>query len=1059
MVDFINGMPAQRWMRLEAKRSGYAKEGSGSTTVRTQDRISVGRLIERGSAASANSEAATAEQKMSAAKGDLASIRALLVNARDLAISSNGVGADRIGLTTEANNFISQANQILREASFSGKKLFDPENPDQKMRLAVGGGAAFSVALSDANSTPKPNVAKVEFSQVLSGASSSQTSASNGIQSIAFGAAVSVSDMRATRQADGKIVVVATSNNDIGVARLNSDGTLDTSFGTAGKITVDVGGGVDKARDVSILADGKILVLSESSNGTDSDFGFVKLNSNGTLDTSFDGDGKLMVPVFGSDTPYKMAIDPNNKIVAVGSIQSDMGIIRLNADGTFDSTFSGDGKFTQSFGNNDGANSLMLDATGGIVVAGWTGTGNTAVMRLSQTGTLDTTFNGTGSKVFSDPGYDQATSLAIQADGKIIVGGYGYDGVNLGVFILRRLNSDGTLDNNFSPGGSDGNGVLRASSGSGRWMSSLALQADGGIVATGSTGSTFGLLRVTADGTPDSSFDGDGWAFYDLGPDTEQGVQVLVQPDGKLIMLGINNKASGAEATVIRINQDSTRDISFNPSSGGAGGSSDEVMTDIATAPDGSVYGTGWSTGNFGGVTNQGDEDAFVTKYSPSGSTIWTRMLGSTARDRGLSITTSSDGSVFVAGLTDGTLDGNVNQSRRVFVSKFSADGSTAWTKLSGAVVPTPVDFKRMGLSTSADGYVYVGYSTTAGFDGQAASGVGIDSFLTKMNTSDGSTVWTSISGAAGVDRVADLEVGSDGSVFTVGEENGNGYLRKFNSAGTIQFTSIMQGGSVQTKTNRTQTNIAIGSDGAVYASGNFGDGTGETRVKYLTKYFADGSIAWTKEFDAGAIKGMTVGTDGSVYLTGYSDQTVNGDAAPGGADVLVLKFNADGSDGGRRTINLSGSDVGNAMTVGIDGSLYLGGETKTVGATSSDVVLMKFGLESRKSLRSFGSVDLTTATYADIAVSKLNDQIAAIDSRLRGVNLGITRSKAAQKYASLMVNGLDVGIQATAPVTVAADEFSAMQETATKRNRSIAEIKQTGKRAAQKLRSSVARG
>lgn len=661
MVEFINGMPVQRWMRLEAKRSGYAKEGSGATTVRTQDRISVTRLVERGSAQSANSEAVTAEQRLTAAQGALTSIRDLLVEARDIATSANDVGADRAGLTTEANDFISQANQIVKEASFEGKKLFDPDNPEQKMRLAVGGGGAFSVGLADVSSTPKPNLAKVEWSQVL----------------------------------------VSTGSND--------------------------------------------------------------------------------------------------------------------------------------------------------------------------------------------------------------------------------------------------------------------------------------------------------------------------------------------------------------------------VMQDLTRAPDGSLYGTGWSTGNYGGVTNKGDQDAFVTKYSAAGSTIWTRMLGSSARDRGLSVTAGSDGSVFVAGLTDGALEGNANQSRRVFVSKFSADGSTAWTKLSGAVISTTSDYDRLGLSASGDGFVYLGYSTSGSFDGQSALGGGLDSFVTKMNASDGSTVWTSIAGSAGLDRVADLKVDSDGSVYVVGEENGSGYLRKFNSDGSTVVNNIVLGGSLATNTNRVLIGVEISSDGLLYSAGNFGDGSAQNRIKYLSKYFADGSTAWTKEFDkefdVDGMRDVTLGSDGAAYITGRATQTFDGQTASGGGDAFVLKINADGSDGGRRTFNLTGEDIGRSITLGLDGSLYIGGKTTPVAATSSDAFLMKIATDSRKSAQTFSSVDLTTSSSANSAVSKLNAQIAAIESRLRGVNLGLTRSKAAQKYTSSLVSGFDAGIQATAPVTVTADELSSIQSTATERKRSIAGVKRSGKRVRKNLLRSVARG
>ncbi len=257
--------------------------------------------------------------------------------------------------------------------------------------------------------------------------------------------------------------------------RLNSDGSLDNTFSGDGKATIGVGQGNDQVFGLALQTDGKLVMVGTSddfnSNGGTA-FSIVRLNTDGSLDTSFNGDGKLTVNDLSTDgnSGADVAIQKDGKIVVVGTAGSDFGIIRLNTDGSFDTSFNGDGRETIDLGLNVGdyARSVVVQDDGKILIGGYTYVGGFtqyAVVRLNSDGTLDTSFNGDGKVVIPLTGIDnRGNSLSIQPDGKILIGGVvDADGVNPN-FGVVRLNADGSIDTSFaSPGAL--NGVVTYTSG------------------------------------------------------------------------------------------------------------------------------------------------------------------------------------------------------------------------------------------------------------------------------------------------------------------------------------------------------------------------------------------------------------------------------------------------------------------------------------------------------------------------------------------------------------------------------------------------------------------
>ena len=368
-------------------------------------------------------------------------------------------------------------------------------------------------------------------------------------------------------QADGKIVVAGSYNSgtyqDGIVIRYNSDGSLDTTFDSDGISIVQFSvNGNDAIEDIALDSDGKIVVVGYTSIGGVEDIAVARLNSDGSLDTTFDADGKITITIgFGDDRAYAVALQDTGEIVLSGAISfgtdTDAAIIRLNADGSIDTTFGG-GIVAFDFPTNswDSGNDLEVDSDGNIVVAGTTSNGGLSdsfVIRFTAAGTPDATFGSGGYVVISAGSpYEGINELAIQSDGKIIIAGDAYNGSDNDISIIR-LNTDGSLDTSFSADGK----VRSDLSGAADSIRALAIDVDGSIVVAGDAGGDTFISRLTASGEFDTSFDAVG--HLDGTPSfTEGGAAVILDgdvgvSDVELDALngGLGNYA-GASLTLVR---------------------------------------------------------------------------------------------------------------------------------------------------------------------------------------------------------------------------------------------------------------------------------------------------------------------------------------------------------------------------------------------------------------------------------------------------------------------------------------------------------------------------
>ena len=301
-------------------------------------------------------------------------------------------------------------------------------------------------------------------------------------------------------QSDGKILTSGSVSSN--VARFNSDGSLDTSFGTSGRT-----GSLLQAYTMILQPDGKILVggLIRLSYRT-TNFAVARYNSDGTIDTTFGTGGKVTTQFYGGhDEIHALALQPDGKIVAAG--QATWGgdawyavLARYDGNGNLDTSFGSSGKVTTDFSPNGGNKyhrlyAVAVQPDGKVVAAGasryYENSDSLAVARYNSDGTADSTFGSAGQVTTKVLGFNaSASGLALQPNGKIFVGGcatssygfsYGCSGGG-GSFALLHYNSNGTPDTGFGTKGA----VITQIYG-GESATAIALQNDGKVVLAGST--------------------------------------------------------------------------------------------------------------------------------------------------------------------------------------------------------------------------------------------------------------------------------------------------------------------------------------------------------------------------------------------------------------------------------------------------------------------------------------------------------------------------------------------------------------------------------------------
>ncbi|WP_276504210.1 T9SS type A sorting domain-containing protein [Terrimonas pollutisoli] len=500
-------------------------------------------------------------------------------------------------------------------------------------------------------------------------------------------------------QNDGKIVAGGNSYGsyyDFALARYNTNGSLDASFDSDGKLTTSMSIYHDAIVSIVIQSDDKIVTSGYGNNGSNNFFALARFNMNGSLDVSFDSDGKLASSIGG--LIRSIAIQNDGKLVVAGQSGNDFALARYNTDGSPDGGFDGDGNLVIAINSsNEYAESMAIQNDGKIVVAGYSGVNyDFALARYNTNGSLDASFDADGKTITSiGTSHDYISSIAIQSDGKIIAGGYANIGGNNN-FALARYNTDGSLDDGF-----DGDGKVTTSFGAGYGVArATAIQSDGKILLAGNsyTGSSvdFAVARYNTDGSLDAGFDGDGKLTSPIGPDSDEATSMAIQTDGKIVVAGQVFTGSNWDFALARYNTNGTPDLSF-----GTGGkvvtsitTSEDLVRSIAIQADGKIILAGRTL-------NGGSYDFALARYNANGSLDNSfdgdgkliTAIGS-GLDEATSVVIQNDGKIMAGGTsfngnnndfvlvrynTDGSLDAGFNSDGKKSIEFFSEGNEEAY--------------------------------------------------------------------------------------------------------------------------------------------------------------------------------------------------------------------------------------------------------------------------------------------------------------------------------------------------------------------------------------------
>jgi uncharacterized delta-60 repeat protein len=706
----------------------------------------------------------------------------------------------------------------------------------------------------------------------------------------------SISSM--TIQSDGKILIGGTFGSWNGTAvgyivRLNSNGTLDTDF-----ITNNGSGTNGNVISIIVQSDGKILLCGDFTTWNGTTVGrIVRLNSDGTIDTAFSTNIGTGAEGY---TPqiYSMAIQSDGKILLGGDFTDWNGalvyrIVRLNSSGARDTAFTTN---TGVGSTSYPIYSIAVQSDGKILLGGdftdWNSTAVNRIVRLNSNGTRDTSFTtniGTG-------GNNYIISIAVQSDGKILIGGYftSWNGTVVGNIV--RLNSDGTTDLTFTTN----NG-----SGANTNISLISIQSDGKILLGGDfttwNGTTVGrIVRLNSDGTIDTAFTANNGSGGGSSISS-----IAVQSDAKILIGGNLYTWNGtAVGNIVRLN-------STGANSDTLSSFADYSVYSIAIQSDGKIL----LGGDF--TTWNGTAVGYIVRLNSNGTrdTTFTTNNGTGANSSIRSMTIQSDGKILLGG--DFTTWNGTTVGRIV---RLNSDGTrdTSFTTSTG----TGANNTIRSIAVQSDGKILLGGDFTTW------NGTTVGRIVRLGSTGTRDTSFTTSVGTGANNIIMSVAVQSDGKIlaggyFTSWSSTTVGRIVRLNSDGTrdTSFTT-----STGTGANNTIMSVAIQSDGKILVGGYFTTWNGTT-VNRIVRLGSTGArdTSFTTSTGTGAnssIMSVAVQSDGKILLGGYFT-TWNGTTVGS-----IVRLNSTGILDAAFTVNtgIGANSSVNSIAIQSDGKVLLGG-------------------------------------------------------------------------------------------------------------------------------------
>jgi hypothetical protein len=328
----------------------------------------------------------------------------------------------------------------------------------------------------------------------------------------------------------------------------------------------------------------------------------------------------------------------------------------------------------------------------------------------------------------------------------------------------------------------------------------------------------------------------------------------------------------------------------------------------------------------------------------------WIRQFGTPAADVSAGIATNGPNDIYVSASTNGNLGGPTAGNQDIVLSKFDPTGTQQWIKQFG----TPESESTERISIDGSQNVYISGTTRGNLGGPNAGG--LDSFFSKLDSS-GTLIATRQFGTSADEEAYTASADSTGNVYVSGYTRGplaganhggqDGYVRKYDSAGTVQWTR-------QFGTSSDDMNTFVSADnlGNVFVAGmTFGslDGPNAGSLDdFIRKYDTSGNLIWAKQFGTSAIEsilGVTNDGVGNVYITGQSFGNLAGPGA-GSSDAFVAKYNSSGTQQWIRQFGSAGIDIPENLFVDSTGSVFVTGLTKGnlqgVNAGGNDIFVSK---------------------------------------------------------------------------------------------------------------------
>ncbi len=788
----------------------------------------------------------------------------------------------------------------------------------------------------------------------------------------------------AALQTDGKIVVAGGPDgfSDFMLARYNTDGTLDNSFGNSGVMITDIGSPNDFVNAIVITTDGKIIVGGSTLLNGHNQFVLAGYTTEGITDGAFGNNG-IVTTDFNNfySSLSSLALQPDGKIVAAGvtgTNNGDFALARYNADGTADLSFNFTGQTTSDFGINDWARSVVISSDGKIYAGGQSLDNSYnphfRIARYNADGSPDLSFNsGAGSvfPVFGDS-YELLTNIRLQNDGKIIAAGHTNLNPSSQDIEMIRINTDGTLDNNF---GNTGNGLVIADLNTGSDESDyLAIQQDGKIVTGGYNSNftntpsySFTCFRFNADGSPDAGFDTNG-SFIDFVPGGYYTYgAIFLQGDGKLLASGDSYNGTTTQVLINRFNANGTPDNTY-----GQNGTQEITLlppTPYAIPyfqPDGKLLRLGYSNSNSG--------DIMLSRYNTDGTPDINFGNGGIAiadfgaNESGSVAGFQPDGKIIVGGIWRN------NSGSDLLVVRFNADGSVDGSFGNGGYVR--IDFENedqvQTIAVEPDGKIVFG-GTGITFPPDF-SYVHFDILIGRLlpdGSFDGSfgQQGKTIIDKADNEYMGQLQVQNDNKIIltryqSTGGENPRGFLQRLNSDGTpdINFGQngdtpcdggavllqqdqkiLILGNTINNLNNRDVTLTRFNTDGTPDLS--FGtNGKTTSSFTQVDNYFYTALLSGNSLFAAGNgvdKTGLGIGLIAKFQLDAVNsvncpaDQIVNADPNLCAAKVYEIDP-ATAAGSAMVKYNLSGATTG-AGDGSVSGKLFNTGATTVTYTLSTD--------------------------------------------------------------------------------------------------------------------------